>query len=432
MQGILPDCLVTVVGTQWYGSEALELTYATPTGRVANELLYRHEEPHIEVVVSDICRTATSTVRMFTGAEIDHPNVPFEGATFRGVHRAPIASPGELTGFGPGSRPSMRFSEAGSPWQHVPPWASYLIQCGFVWADGRAKRRIGIISMPCESAGAGLVALGAIRYRLTLPEANDALSHFDRIERLAARGDGETSLRHQSMRGRFRLEGRDPRGLVWVRQEQRTPADRFNSSGPPRVAIHAGNANEWRLEREGPTETVLGSALLHRRFYEGLIDGAAPPLDINLARSDSAICLAGRVAGESVSRGSFSAIRLECHDRVADLTELLTVHSWSPETVSRITFFNSRTRQLDRDTGFTSLVVADGDAAFLRVLDAPGFKESDVIGVIHRGIERDRLESIGTKLADLSQWYVADAETLDRVSTPPPGITLSVLQRRQA
>ncbi|MEZ5318343.1 MAG: DEAD/DEAH box helicase [Vicinamibacterales bacterium] len=49
VRGILPDCLVTVVGTQWYGSEALELTYKTPAGRVANELLYRHDEPRIEV-----------------------------------------------------------------------------------------------------------------------------------------------------------------------------------------------------------------------------------------------------------------------------------------------------------------------------------------------------------------------------------------------
>src|SRR5215813_5158620 len=48
--GILPESLVTVVTVQWFGSEALELTYKTPTGRVANELLYRHDEPRLEVV----------------------------------------------------------------------------------------------------------------------------------------------------------------------------------------------------------------------------------------------------------------------------------------------------------------------------------------------------------------------------------------------
>src|SRR5215831_2454223 len=50
VKGILQDCLVTVVNAQWYGSAALELTYKTPEGKVANELLYRHDEPRIEVV----------------------------------------------------------------------------------------------------------------------------------------------------------------------------------------------------------------------------------------------------------------------------------------------------------------------------------------------------------------------------------------------
>ncbi len=49
LRGILPDELVTVVSTQWFGIEALELTYETSNGKVANELLYRHDEPRIEV-----------------------------------------------------------------------------------------------------------------------------------------------------------------------------------------------------------------------------------------------------------------------------------------------------------------------------------------------------------------------------------------------
>ena len=50
VRGILPDSLVTVVSVQWFGSQALELTYKTPTGKVANELLYRHDEPRLEIV----------------------------------------------------------------------------------------------------------------------------------------------------------------------------------------------------------------------------------------------------------------------------------------------------------------------------------------------------------------------------------------------
>ena len=50
VRGILPSGQVTVVSVQWHGDNALELTYKTPEGKVANELLYRHDEPRIEVV----------------------------------------------------------------------------------------------------------------------------------------------------------------------------------------------------------------------------------------------------------------------------------------------------------------------------------------------------------------------------------------------
>jgi hypothetical protein len=47
--GILPDSLVTIVNVRWYGSDALELTYKDPAGRVANQLLYRHDELRISI-----------------------------------------------------------------------------------------------------------------------------------------------------------------------------------------------------------------------------------------------------------------------------------------------------------------------------------------------------------------------------------------------
>ena len=50
VRGILADGLVTVVSVQWFGSEALELTYKTSAGKVANELLYRDDELRLEIV----------------------------------------------------------------------------------------------------------------------------------------------------------------------------------------------------------------------------------------------------------------------------------------------------------------------------------------------------------------------------------------------
>ena len=52
VRGVHPDGLVTVVSVQWFGSEALELTYKTAAGAVANELLYRDDEERLEVVAA--------------------------------------------------------------------------------------------------------------------------------------------------------------------------------------------------------------------------------------------------------------------------------------------------------------------------------------------------------------------------------------------
>ena len=50
VRGVLPDGVVTVVSVQWFGSEAVELTYKTASGSVTNELLFRGDEARLEVV----------------------------------------------------------------------------------------------------------------------------------------------------------------------------------------------------------------------------------------------------------------------------------------------------------------------------------------------------------------------------------------------
>ncbi|MGQ9860979.1 MAG: DEAD/DEAH box helicase, partial [Thiobacillaceae bacterium] len=50
VRGILPDAAASVVSVQWHGSDALTLVYRDPAGKVANEILYRHDEPRLEIV----------------------------------------------------------------------------------------------------------------------------------------------------------------------------------------------------------------------------------------------------------------------------------------------------------------------------------------------------------------------------------------------
>ena len=53
VRGVLPDGVATVVGVKWFGSEALELAYKTPGGRIADQLLYRDDEGRLEVVARE-------------------------------------------------------------------------------------------------------------------------------------------------------------------------------------------------------------------------------------------------------------------------------------------------------------------------------------------------------------------------------------------
>lgn len=50
VRGILPNVPVTVVNVHWFGEYAIELTYKDPAGRLGNVLLYRDDEPRLEIV----------------------------------------------------------------------------------------------------------------------------------------------------------------------------------------------------------------------------------------------------------------------------------------------------------------------------------------------------------------------------------------------
>ena len=329
---------------------------------------------------------------------------------------------------------SLLFSEADSPWQAFPRWANFLIRCGYACAGSDASsRRIGLISMPCESAAAAVVALGAMRRRLTLAQANDLTSHYQRLDRHVACAENElvpTFLRNNKYRGRFRLDGKDKDGVIWVRSEAGSSRAFSNHQRLMKgFAILPQSACDWYFDGEAPVQALQGAELPYAELYQALLEDGAV-IRSNLRQSDSAICLAGRVAGESVSKAVFEGVRFKQGSYSAELTKLLAVQDWSPGTISRVTFFNTRTQQLDRNTGLTRLVIADGDIAFLRLLERTEFKSSDVLGVIHRTVDRERLEALGFKIAGLQQWYSPDLGMQGCIPPAPPGITILLLRRK--
>lgn len=313
----------------------------------------------------------------------------------------------------------MEFSEANTPWRSIPEWAAFLIEFGYVWvARPCNSRRIAVISMPSDSAAAGLVTLGVMRRYLAIDGANDKSSHYDRLIALARKG---ASLRHNNIRGVFKFDGFYREGVMWVRKR--------NSQTKERRTIQSSSALDWHVDGEPPIVLANGQQLPNSQFYSHLIRAGDEIVSSNLSESHSQVCLAGRGAGEAPTRASMADIRFREDGTEADLSQLLTIQNWMPGTISRVRFYNSRTAQFDRQAGIPQVVIADGDTCFLSVVDAAEFCDSDVIGIVHRTMERDRLEAIGTRLESLRQWY--DHAEVDGLTQSPRGVGIFVLKRRQ-
>jgi len=325
----------------------------------------------------------------------------------------------------------MEFSEAENPeaenhWRAIPEWASFLIEFGYAWlGQPRDSRRIAVISMPSDSAAAGLVTLGAMRRCLELDDANDTSSHYEKLLALARERPDGVTLRHNKRPGMFAFDGFDRDGL-WVKQLKSKSGFRTNISKSS--AADPSSALNWRIDGEPPVVLVFGQQVPHAQLYTHLVTRGGEIRSSNLSESYSQVCLAGRGTGEVPTREGMEAIRFREDGVEADLSQLLTVQSWMPGTISRVMFYNSRTEAFDRQSGRPQVVISDGDTSFLKVMDGAVFQESDVVGVVHRTMERDRLEAVGTKLENLRQWY--DHSVPEGLPQTPRGIGICVLKRR--
>jgi hypothetical protein len=319
----------------------------------------------------------------------------------------------------------MEFSEANNPWRDVPSWASYLIEFGYAWMTPHpTTRRIALVSMPADSAGAGLVTLGVMRKYMELDDANDVGSHYQRLLELAQLNSGDVVLRRAKgkSRERFAFDGIDANGVLWVRK--------LNVKLARRETLLPESAINWTIDGEAPVIITDGQRVPNAELYSSLVAQGGEIKASNLSESHSDVCLVGRATGEKSTRSRMTNIRFRENGRETDLSHLLTIQNWMPGTISRALFYNARTESFDRDSGRPRVVIADGDASFLKALGRADFEDCDVIGIIHRTIERDRLEAVGAKLASLRQWYDADDSLPSQLLTTPRGVSACILRRR--
>jgi hypothetical protein len=338
----------------------------------------------------------------------------------------------------------LLFSEAGGPWQPLPEWARSLIRFGYEWPAAESRpRRIALISMPCDSAAAGLVALGAMIRDLGSPDAHDTATHFEGLTRFArqylqdckgcqvrcepaSKGCGHISqasgqLRHRDA-GRYEVS-RIETGGRWG------DAIACTSNRETRLVLQR-YAADWYIDGQAPVHAGTDASGLDRDAYRHVVPNA-PILVTNSRYSFSGLCLAGRATGDTATKEVCASIRFRINETTHALSGMLLVQNWGDSRrISRLSFFNIRTERFDRNVVAPSLVIADGDASFLSVLRRKELQYADVIGVTHRAMDRDHLEAVGRRLAGLQQWYAEDTESMQRVGALHRGISVSILRQR--
>ena len=52
VRGLSPDGIAKVVQVEWFGDQAVKVTFEDATGAVKNRLVYRNEEPTLEIVLA--------------------------------------------------------------------------------------------------------------------------------------------------------------------------------------------------------------------------------------------------------------------------------------------------------------------------------------------------------------------------------------------
>lgn len=319
------------------------------------------------------------------------------------------------------------FREEGDAWRPLPSWAQFFLRAGYqLQSTLSGTRRIILLTTPCESAGAALLTLGAMRFRLSQEGADDLAAHFSRIQALSGTRHADRPLcdirSHGRRAGPFLIGSVEPDTGVWVRH---------TSIESDRRLITPATAMHWRFQNEPQLHLQHGAQVPYRELYDGLLPNAGAICAGNLSRSDSAICLMTRLRGESATRSAAADIRLSAGGVEAGLDELLTVRHWAAERISRVVLFNTRKGEFDRHCRSPDLVVADGDEAFLRALNEQQMKQADVIGVVPRTLERDRLEAIGHRLAQLEQWYRRDDPLPADIGDLPAGIAAASFAQRK-
>lgn len=341
----------------------------------------------------------------------------------------------------------MQFVDGETESETMPNWAEFLVRFGYSWCLANLnQRRIAVVSMPCDSAASGLLALGAMIRDLESPGANNRERHYDSLLRFARQYlesckycefdpcDPESKSCGYLKRADGILKKDDHPTVNYEISDQTDYEKRSLTVIPTNKRTMTWRptpefALNWHVRGEPQLHAATAEGVLPETPYRRIL-GSDSIISENLSTSYSGICFAGRTTGTVQSKNICEEIWFSEMGEDYNLAELLTVQGWSAQRISRMALFNPRTGRMDHGAHLPRLVIADGDGSFHSVASRPDFQQSDIIGVIDRTVERERLEAVGAKIDSLSQWYEFDEEFISRVPEIPRGISVVVMKRK--
>jgi hypothetical protein len=317
--------------------------------------------------------------------------------------------------------------DGGVTWHDMPSWVTFFINQGMKWpnySSSQRGRQIRLISMPCQSHAAGLVALGAVGRDICDPTANDKARHIDGLMRYASqylnhcrdcklticnpefkrcgfrsRASGRIFKAKSITRFRIHPESQPRDGVLKLLQVQRNGKEvPVNVSGIdyyydcyPEGAIALEEGIRGGRIDINPLSQILGNLL---------------PIDGNLSVAYSGLCLAGSPRFGSSETKRFNLTFKFSQLGGVSLADLFPIKGWGVPRVPRLVFLNTRGEvSFSHMPVSPRLVIADGVGAFLKCIDHPILSGANILAVIRRDGRRDSDEDLSAKLNSLLQWY---------------------------
>jgi hypothetical protein len=193
--------------------------------------------------------------------------------------------------------------------------------------------------------------------------------------------------------------------------------------------LFASSAKDYYIDGSSPYLVATPNGSLSGLMFDRICP-QAKILGPNLAASHAGVCFAGRTGGPEHTRAALGGCAFSVGGSSQSLAELMTIQAWAePGALSRMTYFNPRTMRLDRPGTPPTVVVADGASTLQIVLSQHEFRNSDVIAILPRDADQDRLEEARDTVANMRQWYDAQPLHMSFSQPPPRGLTGIVLCR---